>query len=345
MAPKKAAAGGETKKPRPRRTKKPAAEPKTRGLEPGDVAAGAPPAEVRDLSRAIEADGGRVLGCYRDPLGGNWQVLAALPVDRIDPTPFQRDLSQPHVGRLADVMDRLDRFLDPVIAVRTEDGRYWTPNGHHRTAAVRKIGGRSIVALVLPDEKVAYRILALNTEKAHNLREKSLEVIRMARSLAGGDAGGRKTPRERGARPGAAEKDFALEFEEPAFLTLGICYERRGRLAGGAYHPVLRRVEEFLDEKLARALEVREARAARILELDDAVGEAVARLKERGFESPYLRALVLARINPLRFQRGPKKADCEATLEKMLDSARRFDPSKVRAEHVARASGPPASEE
>jgi ParB family chromosome partitioning protein len=193
----------------------------------------APPPKIAALRSAIEADGGSVLGVYRDPFGGNWQILAGLPVDKVVPTPFQRDLSEAHVGRLADVIDRLDRYLDPVIAVRTQDGQYWTPNGYHRASAVRRLGGRSITALVLADEEVAYRILALNTEKAHNLREKSLEVIRMARALA-------ETER----RP---EKAFTLEFEEAAYLTLGLCYEERGRLAGGAYHPVLKRVDSFLD--------------------------------------------------------------------------------------------------
>src|SRR5262249_43928753 len=150
---------------------------------------------------------------YRDPVGGNWQLLAVLPVDRIEPTPFQRDISDTHVARLADVINRLDRFLDPVIAVPGGDDRFWTPNGHHRLAALRRLGAKCVVALLLPDAEVAYRILALNTEKAHNLREKSLEVIRMARALAI-DA----------TRP---ESGFALEFEEPAFLTLGICYEKR----------------------------------------------------------------------------------------------------------------------
>jgi len=70
----------------------------------------------------------------------------------------------------------LDRYLDPIVTVRVDD-KYWTPNGHHRLSAMRALGAKSIMALVVVDPKVAYRILALNTEKAHNLKEKSLEVI------------------------------------------------------------------------------------------------------------------------------------------------------------------------
>ena len=268
------------------------AEASSRGLSPAQVAAGGPPAKVGALRTSIEADGGTILGTYRDPLGGHWQILAALPLDKVRPTPFQRDLSEAHAERLSGVIEKMDRFLDPIIAVRTEDAAYWTPNGHHRTAAMKRLGARSIVALVLPDAAVAYQILALNTEKAHNLREKSLEVIRMARSLSDLDP-----------RP---EKEFFLEFEEAAFLTLGLCYEKRGRFSGGAYHPVLKRVDAFLGSALPRALETRGERAAQVLELDDAVVAAVAALKERGLTSPYLKAFVVARVNPLRFQRGAK---------------------------------------
>jgi ParB family chromosome partitioning protein len=313
----------------PPRKKKKGAEERSRGLAAPEVAAGTRPATIAALEAQIRDDGGSVLGSFRDPLGGHWQLVAALPIEKVEPTPFQRDLSEAHVKRLAAVIDSLGRYLDPIIAVRASAGVYWTPNGHHRLSAMRRLGARSVIALVLPEPEVAYKILALNTEKAHNLREKSLEVIRMARDLAARDA--------------RAESECALEFEEAALLTLGICYEQSGRFAGGAYHPLLKRVEAFLDRPLGQALELRHARAARLLELDSAVTEAVGALKTKGFESPYLRAFVVARINPLRFHKGAAPA-YDATLEKMIASAKKFRPESVKAEQLARASGPPEPE-
>jgi ParB family chromosome partitioning protein len=317
---------GTVKKKRAR--KKSATEPGSRGLAPSEVAAGTPPAAILRAREQVEAQGGVVLSTFLDPLGGHWQLLAALPLDRVGPTPFQRDLSAAHVERLRTVLDALDRFLDPVIAVPAPDGSYWTPNGHHRLAALRKLGARAITALVVPEVEVAYRILALNTEKAHNLREKALEVIRMARALAE-DAGER--------RP---ESAFALEFEEPAYLTLGLAYEGRGRFSGGVYHPILRRADRWMDLALPRAVAARGDLAARLLALDDQVVQAVASLKARGFESPYLKAFVVARLNPLRFHKGdpPPLPD---VLDKMEGSARRFDAGKVKPDQVARAGGPP----
>ena len=309
------------------RRKKGQASPQ--GLTAPEVVGGSPPPEIQALGQAIQEGGGGVVGAYRDPMGGHWQLMASLPVELVVPTPFQRDLSDTHVARLGDVIGRMGRFLDPIIAIRTAEGRFWTPNGHHRLAAMRRLGARSIVAVVVPEIAVAYQILAMNTEKGHNLREKSLEVVRMARSLAELD------PR--------LEKDCALEFEEPDYLTLGLAYEQRGRFSGGAYHPVLRRVEAFLESPVPEALQIRSERASKLLALDDMVAAAVAALKERGLTSPYLKAFVVARLNPLRFRRGAVMTADEA-LEAMSSAARRFDPEKVKIGDLASTPPGPAEE-
>jgi ParB family chromosome partitioning protein len=312
--------------PAAKRKRKKAAPTASRGLDARRLASTDRPAAIDALAERIEGDGGSVLAAYRDPLGGNWQVLAGLPIDAVDPTPYQRDLSEAHLERLSKAIDKLDRYLDPIVAVPADDGKYWTPNGHHRLGAMRLLGAKSIVALVVPEPEVAHRILLLNTEKAHNLRERSLEVVRLAEALATLDD-----------RP---EKDFAAEFEEAALVTLGLCYQQNGRFAGGAYHNVLKRCDKFLSARLPRALETRRERAAKVMELNDAVNEAVASLKARGMESPYLRAFVVARVNPLRFQRKAV-ADFDETIDKMIGSAKRFDAGKIRADQVARSGGAP----
>ena len=314
-----------------RAAKKRAAAPAaSRGLDARRLASATPPTSVETLGRTIEDDGGSVLATYRDPIGSRWQLLAALPLDRVEPTPFQRDLSEAHVGRVAKAIDQLDRYLDPVIAVPAGEGKYWSPNGYHRLGAMRELGAKSIVALVVPEPEVAHRILLLNTEKAHNLRERALEVARLAEALAVLDD-----------RP---EREYATEFEEAALVTLGLCYQQNGRFSGGVYHPVLKRCDKFLGSKLPNALETRRGRAEKLLELNELVNEAVKSLKGRGLESPYLKAFVVARINPLRFQRKPT-ADFDETIDKMLGSARRFNPEKIRADQVARSGGAPSTEE
>lgn len=309
--------------------KRAAVEAASRGLDARRVASGTPPAPVEELSRSIESDGGVVLATYRDPLGGHWQLLAALPIARVEPTPFQRDLSEAHVGRVAKAIDKLGRYLDPVIAVPAGDGMYWSPNGYHRLAAMKELGAKAIVALVIPEAEVAHHILLLNTEKAHNLRERALEVVRLAEALAVMDD-----------RP---EVEFETEFEEAALVTLGLCYQQNGRFSGSAYHPVLRRCDRFLRRKLPDALMERRLRADKLLELNDLVNQAVTALKEKGMQSPYLKAFVVARINPLRFTRK-RTADFDETIDKMLGSARRFDAGKIRSDQIVRTGGPPGEE-
>ena len=285
--------------------------------------------ETQALARRIVEDGGAALAMYREPFGGTPAVLAALPIDLVEPTPYQRDPSEPHVKRLMNVVETLGRFLDPIITVRHGDS-YWTPNGNHRLQAMRKLGAKAVIALVVPDPEVAFKILALNTEKAHNLKEKSLETIRMLRALAE-------------ERSSGIEREFAFEFDQPAFLTLGAAYEERPRLSGGAYNPVLRRIDDFLDEPLPRALKERIRRAKLILAIDDRVGAIVDKLKKRGFTSPYLRPFVVARINPIRFSKSTE-FDFDDVLGRMQKNADKFNVDKVRQEDVVRAGGGPMEE-
>ena len=305
---------------------------KAAGLEARDTVAESAPQAVQQLADVIEADGGRVLARYREPYGGQWLVLASLPIDQVEPTPYQRNVSDAHVRRLEGVIAKLGRFLDPIIVVRNtaEDRavKYWTPNGNHRLNAMRTLGAKSIMAIVVPEAAAAYQILALNTEKAHNLRERALEVIKMYEELAKLDD--------------ATEQTYALEFEEPALITLGLCYLERGRFSGGAYHPILRRADQFIKKPLNQALEVRRQRAESLLRLDDLVVQKAEALKARGLTSPYLKSFVVARINPIRFR--PKDAaplSLDEVMDRMTNAAAKLNVEKVKVEDLAKSGGAP----
>jgi ParB family transcriptional regulator, chromosome partitioning protein len=305
---------------------------KSIGLEAKEILTTATPGNVDELQEAIEKDGGTVLASYREPFGGHWLVMAALPIEKVEPTPYQRNLSDSHVRKLESVIAKLGRFLDPVIIVRKEskdsETRYWTPNGHHRLSAMRTLEAKSIVGIVVPEASAAYQILALNTEKAHNLRERALEVIKMYQELATLDD--------------ATEETYALEFEEAALITLGLCYLERPRFSGGAYHPILRRADEFLKKPLQTALGIRQERAKTVMELDDLVVQKVEALKTKGLTSPYLKSFVVARINPIRFR--PKDAarlSFDEVLDRMTKAAAKLNLDKVKMEDLARSGGAP----
>ena len=323
-----------------KRAKKKAGTPRKRrklagrsiGLLANELSNGAPQAAVSELRDAIEKDDGQVLATYREPFSGHWIVLASLPIDLVEPTPYQRNLSDAHVRKLEGVIAKLGRFLDPIIVVRKEaqdsDTRYWTPNGMHRLSAMKTLGAKCIVALVVPEAATAYQILALNTEKAHNLRERALEVVKMYQELATLDD--------------ATEENYALEFEEAALITLGLCYLENGRFSGGAYHPILRRSDEFMKKPLKSALPIREERAKALMDLDRTVVEKVEALKAKGLTSPYLKSFVVARINPIRFR--PKDAaplSYDEVMDRMIKAAEKMNIEKIKVEDLAKSGGPP----
>jgi ParB family chromosome partitioning protein len=316
--------------PAKKATRRRAKEPESRGLTPAEVMGDDPPDALRTLEARVVEAGGQLLARYREPLGGSWLVLAALPLASVAPTPFQRDLSDAHVKRLESAIDRVGGFLDPVIAVPAPEASegapaFWSPNGYHRLSALQRLGARSVTALVSPDMALAYRILALNTEKAHGTKERALEAVRMARGLAELDES-------------RAESSYTLELEDGSLVTLGIAYEARARFAGGAYAAALRASDHFLDESIGEALVRRSARAERLLAIDNRVTEIMATLKERGFDSPYLRNFVVARIRPFR-PRGKPAPEPDELLEHMEKAAASFKIEKVKGDQIARTAG------
>ena len=315
MAKKRAPA-----KRRPRKQK-----PGTRGLAPAETRLESLSRDAQAVAERVESVGGHLLGSYHDPLGKQPVLVAILPIDSVEPTPFQRDLSQVHHRKLADVLDRTGMFLDPIIAVTAPDKGFWTPNGMHRLMAMRRLGARAITALVIPKREIAWQILALNTEKAHNLREKALEVIRIYRGLLDED-------------DSRAESGFSFYLEEASLVTLGICYEKNGKFAGGAYNPIVRRLETFSEEPIGKAIRTHEKRAQMLMDLDERVSEVVKKLKDKGFVSPYLRSFVVARINPLRWIQGdPPPLD--EVLRTMRERAAKFNVEKIKQSDLANIGG------
>jgi ParB family chromosome partitioning protein len=320
--------------PKPRKAKRNSSARKrlqpaavARGLAAADILLSPDDASLGEVTAAVRTAGGVAIGAYHEPLSGRPLLLASLPFAAIEPTPFQRDLSPTHAKRLAGAIEATDAFLDPLIVVRGERGGFWTPNGRHRLAAAKVLGLKQVTVLISPDESLSYRILALNTEKAHNLKDRSLEVIRMAKSLA------RREPAKK-------ESAFAAQFEAAELLTLGCIYEKNLRFGGGAYHSFLKKVDRFSERTLPVSLRERADHGSRLQEIDTRVKRIVEQLNKRGMTSPYLRNYVVARINPVRFHRakpGETKAAMPigAALTRMAAAARNFDLAKVSMSDLA----------
>jgi ParB family chromosome partitioning protein len=283
-----------------------------------------PAKAVVALAEQVEKDGGSALAIYQEPVGDHWQIFCLLPMAKVEPTPYQRDLSPTHVKRLQEVMKKIDRFVDPIVVMSVKPGLYWTPNGNHRRAALEKLKAKMVPTILVPEPEVAFQILALNTEKAHNLKEKALEVIRMYRGLLEEE-------------PEAGEEDYTFQFESPHFITLGLLYEENKRFAGGAFAPILRRVDKFLKGGFPRTYKERIERAELVRDADAALGLVVAKLKKRGINHPYVKNFVLARTTPLTRQRKTLPS-FDQTFKKLAENLAAFDVGKVRYEDIQRSA-------
>jgi ParB family chromosome partitioning protein len=290
-----------------------------------------PPA-VQTLTARIAEDGGQSVAVYREPIGDHWQIFCLLPLDKVAPTPYQRDLSPAHTKRLHEAVKKIGRFVDPIVVVSPEPGVYWTPNGHHRLKVLQKMKAALCPAILIPEPEVAFQILALNTEKAHNLKEKSLEVIRMYRALAG-------------IEPRRGEEDYAFQFEAAHLITLGLLYETNKRFAGGAFAPLMRRVDAFLPGAFGKTLPQRETRAEKVRDVDTALAGVVAKIHKRGIRHPFVKNYVLARTTPLGRARKTLPTFDKAFFT-LLANIEAFDVDAVKYQDVQRAGvmAIPASE-
>jgi ParB family chromosome partitioning protein len=233
-------------------------------------------------------------------------------------------VSPTHVKRLTEAVKKIDRFVDPILAVSPEPGVYWTPNGNHRRTALDKLKADYVPTILVVEPEVAFLVLPLNTEKAHNLKEKSLEVIRMYRDLVE-------------QKPTASEDDYAFQFESPHFITLGLLYEQNKRFAGGAFAPILRRVDKFLKGTLRKGLEERTERAELVRAADETLAQVVAKVKKRGINHPYVKNYLLARTTPLTRARKTLPS-FEQTFKKLRDNLEDFDVAKVRYDEIQRSA-------
>jgi ParB family chromosome partitioning protein len=140
--------------------------------------------------------------------------------------------------------------------------------------------------------------------------------------------------------PTRTEASLAAEFEAAELLTLGLVYEQNLRFGGGAYSPMLKKVDRLTTRALPAALRERAGYASRLQEIDTEVKRIVEQLQARGMKSPYLRSYVVARINPVRFHKikaGDKKPvmPIAQALLRMVSSAKKFDLGKVNLSDLA----------
>ncbi len=262
--------------------------------------------EIEELKRTLSDDDVKILCIYEEPFSQKIQFFCDFPIEIIKPTPFQREISSTHMQRIAEVISKIERYIDPIIVIRTEKGEYWTPNGAHRLEAMRFLDKKRITGILIPEKDVANFILALNTEKAPNLKEKSLEVIKLYKELMKN-------------MPDANESLFGFQFEEACFITLGLLYEEDQKFSGSSFHGFLTKIDEFLDVPLKEAIQERKKRKEKVRELFDSLVLKEKELKDQGVNVPFMRQYIISKANPYKRLRKISD-DFYVAIEKMINS-------------------------
>ncbi len=317
------AKSGLKRAPAKRRAKKAKAD--TRGLTPAECRLDLLSGVAEQVRERVVKEGGEIIGTYKDPLGGGCAA-------RLHPAHRESRAHAVPARPFATCTTRSSRtsstrpasFSIPIIASprrRKASGRRTAAPADGDAAARREVDHRAGGAQArdrLADPRAQHR------EGAQPARE----VARSDPHLSRADRRG----------PKRAESGFSFYLEEASFVTLGICYEKNGKFAGGAYNSIVRRLEKFSDEPIGKALKAHEKHAEMLMELDARVAEVVTKLKAKGFVSPYLRAFVVARINPLRWIQGDPPP-LEEVLKTMRERAAKFNTEKIKQEDLASAGG------
>ena len=257
---------------------------------------------------------------FKDPHRRQTVALMTLPVDRLEVVGHQRKARPAHVKNLVGSIDRIG-FIVPLVAVEETGGskpRYVVIDGQHRLQAAEELGIRKVPVLVVP-ARLAPRMMNLNVEKDLNIREKAVVALGIYRAFL-----------EK--QPDLKENEDEVEesIERAYYVTLGLAYEGKGRLAGSAFEPLLKKCDHFLRRTLTNAFPAREERAERVLETNALVQDVIAKAKEMGAFHQYFQYQLISHIDPFKRKRGRQNFDelfdkATAKLVKLNE-----EPDKIR---------------
>src|SRR5919106_4577531 len=250
---------------------------------------------------------------FEDPHKGHELALATVETDRLEVITHQRKPSPSHIKHVAASIERLG-FVVPLVVVRQErDGeeRYVVIDGQHRLLAAQEVGIKELPVVVVPVE-LSERMLNLNIEKDPNIREKSSVALSVYRSLVE-------------AKSDVQEDDDQIRdaIEAIHYVTLGLGYEKATRLAGSSFESILKRCDDFLEDPLREAMQVREQRSHRLAEANELVHSIVEKIRETAEVGPYVNAQVVSYVNP--FKRKGAELSFDEAFEKVIDKLRKVD--------------------
>ncbi|MCC6025348.1 MAG: ParB N-terminal domain-containing protein [Caldimicrobium sp.] len=215
------------------------------------------------------------IAVFEDPIKKQPLKLALFRLEEIEIPPFQRDLSESLRKQLELAIDKLG-FLTPIVVV-PKGGKYYVVDGRHRLEAMRGLGAREILAIVV-DEKMYHYILEFNTEKPPNVKEKAKQAYRLYMDFYRED-------------PNLIEDELYTYLKEPMLITFGFAIEEFDkRFPASFYESFVDKIDDFLRVPLSEGVVERRNRAKALIELNDIVNQKYA---DFGWENALLKGEIL----------------------------------------------------
>jgi ParB family transcriptional regulator, chromosome partitioning protein len=237
-----------------------------------------------------------------DPLTHRQRSIRVVPAASLSVIGHQRKARPAHLKALAASMQRMG-FVTPLTAIE-RDGAFVVIDGQHRFQVGIDLGMKEFPVVVVPED-LARKMMSLNVEQALNIRERCTIALSIYREVLAES-------------PEQPEDDAELvdAVEGAQLVTLGLAYERSGRLAGSAFEPILKKCDGFLDTALQLAYEARQGRAEQVLEAAKLVKAVEDALKADGSWHSMARYQIISYANPTK--RARKAADFDKTFAKFL---------------------------
>ena len=256
----------------------------------------------------------------KDPLKRQPITITVARTGDLEVIGHQRKPRPAHLKALTASIERMG-FITPLVAIE-RDGKYVIIDGQHRFAAGAELGIKEFPVVVVPD-KLARRMMSLNIEQSLNIRERSAIALAIYREML-----------DESPKRSEDHGEVADAIETAHFLTLGLAYERDGRLAGSAFEAILKKCDGFLDKPLQEAYEIREQRAEKVLEAAKGVKAVEDALKAKGAWHSMARYQIISNANPTK--RAHKPSDFEKTFDKFIAALEQLaeSPEKVLREKV-----------
>jgi len=258
---------------------------------------------------------------FKEPLKNEKFRFRIVETNKLEVIQHQRKPSEYHIKHLVSSIERIG-FIVPLIVCEI-NGKYTILDGQHRFLAAKRIGIDKLPVIIVP-EKLAKLMMNLNIEKELNIREKSFVALNIYREYLS-------------TNPEIYENDPIItdSIENAYYVTLGIAYEKMERFSGSSLESIVKKCDFFVEEKITKAIKIREERAEKVIEAFTIMKSIAEKLKEMGEWHPFVYQQIVSFANP--YKRKRKIAvEFNEVFSKFIESLKKIEknPTAVLKEKI-----------